>query len=458
MKRYLVRTAPGLFVLLLLLGHAAHFYRIGFIDRLDAFLYDTRVRLTLPRGIDERVVILDIDEKSLAEVGRWPWSRDKLAALVDKLFDRHGVALLGFDVVFAEPDDSSGLRTLDALAAGRLRGNGAFQAAYGEIRPRLDHDARFAGAIRGRPVILGYYLSGRAGAGTGTLPAPVLPAGTFQGRDVALTRWDSFGANLPDLQKSAAGAGHMNPVIDSDGVLRRVPMLAELDGRYYESLSLAMVRALLGFPRVVPGYPEAVFSSGGRSGMEWLDLPTERGTLRIPVDENAAALIPYRGPQGSFPYVSAADVLADRVGAERLKGKVVLVGATAPGLKDLRATPVDRAYPGVEIHANLIAGMLDAALPNRPSWGLGADVAQLLIAGAVMVFLLPRLSPLRAGIAALLVLLFLLLVNLVFWRAAHGVLPLASGLLMVALLAILNMAWSGTPARFQGKGEENGAK
>ncbi|WIM05463.1 MAG: adenylate/guanylate cyclase domain-containing protein [Candidatus Nitricoxidivorans perseverans] len=442
MKQHLVRYALGLAVLLLLLGHAAYFYQIGFINRLDAILYDARVRLTMPGGVDERVVIVDIDEKSLAEIGRWPWGRDRMATLVDKLFG-HGIALVGFDVVFAEPDGSSGLGTLEALAAKQLKDNEAFHAALGELRPRLDYDARFAEAIKGRPAILGYYLSNRAeGAGSGALPDPVLPAGTFQGRNIAFTHWTSYGANLPEFQKNAAGAGHFNPLVDFDGISRRVPMLAEHGGKYYESLSLAMVRALLGFPKVVPGYPEERFFSSKIYGdMEWLDLPTERGTLRIPVDENAATLIPYRGPQGSFPYIPAADVLANRVKPEQLKNRIALVGTTAPGLMDLRATPVAAAYPGVEIHANLIAGILDAAVKHRPSYMLGADVVQLLLAGAVMVFLLPLLSPLRASIVALLVLLFLLSVNFAFWHAGHMVLPLAGGLLMVGVLFGLNMSW-----------------
>ena len=156
-------------------------------------------------------------------------------------------------------------------------------------------------------------------------------------------------------------------------------------------------------------------------------MPTARGTLRIPVDENVAALIPYRGFQGSFTYISASDVLADRIPAEQLKGKIVLMGTTAPGLMDLRATPVGSTYPGVEIHANLISGMLDGAIKYRPAYVLGADVLLVLIAGGVMVFLLPLLSPFRATIVALIVLLFLITVNLTFWHVGNMVLPLAAG-------------------------------
>ena len=127
MKPAFARYLLGAVLILLLLGHAARLYQLSFLNHLDAILYDVKTRLTLPGGVDDRVVILDIDERSLAEVGRWPWSRDKLARLTDTLFDRYGIALLGIDIVFAEPDESSGLKTMERLASGELRGHAAFQ-------------------------------------------------------------------------------------------------------------------------------------------------------------------------------------------------------------------------------------------------------------------------------------------------------------------------------------------
>jgi len=441
LKKFRYRYLLGIAVSLVLLGHAAKFYRIGLINRLDAIIYDARLRLTMPGGVDQRIAILDIDEKSLGELGRWPWGRDKLSALVSELFDHYHVRLLGFDVVFAEPDDSSGLASLDALAKTRLKDDGPFQSAFQTLKPQLDYDARFAKALAGRPVVLGFYLSNSTGTNSGVLPAPVLPAGTFAGRKIAFTNWSSYGANLAEFQNNAASAGLFNPLVDSDGVIRRLPMIAEYQGKYYEALSLAMVRELLGSPKVVPGFPEGSSANGTYSGMEWLDLPTPAGTMRIPVDENAATLIPFRGYQGSFPYYSAADALAGRIPTNKLRGKIVLVGTTAPGLNDLRATPVGRVYAGVETHANMIAGMLDGDLKEKPSFVLGADVLQLLLAACVMVFLLPLLSPLRASFVALIVAAALVGVNLAFWQYANLVLPLAAGLVLVLSLYAINMSW-----------------
>lgn len=443
MKQHIVRYALGFVVLLALLGHAAKFYQFGFINRLDAIIYDTKVRLTMPQSVDERVVILDIDEKSLGEIGRWPWGRDRVSQLVTKLFDQHGIALLGLDVVFAEPDESSGLKVLERLAKGELKDSTQFQSALKELRPQLDHDGLFAETLKGRPVILGYYLSGRSdGVSSGALPPPVLPEGSFTGRNIPFTVWANHGGNLAEFQKAALSGGHFNPLVDFDGISRRVPLLAEYKGEYYEALSLAMVRALIGQPKVVPWFPEdRWFSSKGYQGMEAIDLPTTSGTLRIPVDENVAALIPYRGYQGSFRYISIADIMADRIKPGELKGKIALIGTTAPGLLDLRATPVGEAYPGVEIHANLITGMLDGAIKLKPPYILGAEVVLLLLTGLAMVLLLPLLSPLRATLASLLVLLFILTVNLVFWHYGNLVLPLGSSVLMVLVLFALNMSY-----------------
>jgi len=140
LKQHVVRMALGLLVVLVFLGHAARFYQVGFISQLDQIIYDYRLRLTMPGTLDNRIVILDIDEKSLAvpELGRWPWGRDKMSTLVDKLFDKYGIAVLGFDVVWAERDESSGLKVLDQLARKELREFPQFAAALNSLRPQLD--------------------------------------------------------------------------------------------------------------------------------------------------------------------------------------------------------------------------------------------------------------------------------------------------------------------------------
>jgi adenylate cyclase len=392
----------------------------------------------MPRGRDERIVILDIDEKSLGEVGRWPWSRSLMAELTAKLFDRYGVAVVGFDVVWAERDPSSGIDVLDALARNDFRTNREFQNAYSRVRPSLDFDARFAASLKGRPVVLGYYFNIEERAvRANALPAPVLPKGSFAGRKVSFFRWSGYTGNLPIYLQHAAGAGHINSTPDFDGVSRRVPLIVEFDGQYYETLSLAMWRAWLALstgqvPAVAP-----VDAAGGRNDLEWLDV----GGVTVPVDENAAALIPYRGEKFSFPYYSLADVLRERIDSKNLKGKIALVGTTAPALQDLRATPVGGTFPGVEIHANLLAGMLDGEIKRRPWYTAGAETVLLLFGGLVLSLLIPRLSALWASAAVAAGMALIVAFNLAAWNFGGLVLPLASSLVMAAAIYTMNMAY-----------------
>jgi adenylate cyclase len=435
-KKHLGRYALGLLIVLFFIGHAAYWYRIPIIDNLEAIVYDVRLRLTMPRGIDPRIVIIDIDEKSLKEEGRWPWRRDRLALFLDHLFEQYKVKVVGFDVVFAERDESSGLKVLEGIAQRELKDNAQFQAALKEVTPRLEFDRLFAEKMRGRPVVLGYYFT-EARRTSGDLPAPVLSRGVFQGRNIVATSYTGYGANLPELQAAAATSGHFNPLPDVDGVFRRVPMLAEYGGDYYEPLSLAVFRLLIGSPPVKAGFTDSAWTSKRYPGLEWLDV----GDLRVPVDIDVTALVPYRGPQGSFPYVSAVDVLEGRVDPAILRERIALVGTTAPGLLDLRSTPVGPAYPGVEIHANLIAGMIDGTIKQRPPYVLGAEVTLLFLSGVLMALVLPLLNPQRAVVVTALVLAAVFGLNVLVWSWANLVLPMASGGLMIALLFALNMSY-----------------
>lgn len=454
MRKHALLISLCLALVLVFLGNAAKFYQIGFIQTLDAQLYDLRLRLAMPQTLDERIVILDIDEKSLQEEGRWPWSRDKLALLMDKLFDKYSIAVVGFDVVFAEKDDSSGLKTLQELGRNQLRNVSQFQSVLAQITPQLEYDKLFAQKIQNRNVVLGYYLNNASAAATsssGALPPPVFQPGTFRGRSIAFSKWDGYGGNLPELQKNALSGGHFNPLVDPDGRVRRLPMVVEYNGAYYESLSLAVVRALLGSPPLLPGYADSSdmgktgrsADQGGKSypGLEWLELRLPQGSLRIPVDQNVSALIPFRGPQGSFRYLSLADVLHDRVRPEMLKNKIVLIGTSAPGLRDMRSTPVSEVYPGVEIHANMISGILDQNLRQRPSYVLGAEVVLLLLTGLALSLLLPLLGPVKATAVTLVALLCTVLVNVLLWQYANLAMPLAGGVLMILALFALNMSY-----------------
>lgn len=409
-----MRVGVMLAPLLLALLHTLGTLPLSVLDRLDDLIYDTRLRLTMPGTLDERIVIVDIDEKSMAAVGRWPWPRDRVAALLDRLFDEQQVRVVGMDTVFAEPDPG--------------------------------RDEVLARALQGRPVVLGYYFtSDREGHASGQLPAPVLRQADLQGRRVALTRWDGYGANLPGLVAAAPQAGFFNAITDRDGAVRSLPLLAAHGEGIHESLVLALYRRLLGMPVVAPGFSPQPWLSEAYEGLQSVRLIRGDRVAAIPVDGRGAALVPFRGeggPRGgAFTYIPAADVLQGRLAPGSLQGRIVLLGFTAPGLLDLRATPVGEAYPGVEVHASLLSGLLDGRLPVRPDYARGVEFAVLLAVGLALALLLPRLGAARGALFSLGVLAAVTGLNHALY-ASHGlVLPLASALVLTVLVFGLHMSW-----------------
>ncbi len=434
MRKHALRIAIGLGLVTIFMIHAAGWLKLGLVQQLELWSYDHRLLRTMTGGIDDRIVIVDIDEKSLAEVGRWPWSRNKVALMIDRLFDHYGVAVIGFDVVFAEPDTSSGLHELESLAHGALRTDVNFRRIVEQSRQKLDYDALLAAHLKDRPVVLGYYFGNEAKGKSrvsGILPAPVLSADAFNKGISSIPEKYGYGANIPVLQQAVDTGGHFNPDPDLDGVSRRVPLLQRYQDGYYEALSLAVLRTMFGKPDIVPGFPDT-----GTPILEWLQV----ADIRIPVDSSSAALIPYRGNQGSFRYISASDILNGRVAKEIMEGAIVLVGTTAPGLMDLRSTPVSAVYAGVEIHANMIAGILDNTIRHAPGYARGAELAALAVGGVLLTFCLPLLGPLWSLILTTGVLVTAGVINFIAWRSGL-VLPLASQMLLFPALYAFNASY-----------------
>jgi adenylate cyclase len=399
-------------VVLTLLGHSLGVWPMAWLDQLDRQLHDARLQALAPVDVHPEVVIVDIDERSLAALGRWPWSRDRVAQLLDTLFERYAARSVTFDMVFAEPD--------------------------------ADRDAVLVRALQGRPVVLGYYLtSDRQGERHGQLPQPVIALESAD-RAIRATRWNGYGANLPALVQAAPRGGFFNAITDEDGVVRALPVLADVDGVYYESLALATFRTALQVPAVVPQWSDA--GPGVVPTLTGLTLPIPGASPQtFGLDGRAAAWVPFRGPggpqAGSFRFVPAVDVLQGQVAPHALQGRIVLVGTTAPGLLDLRNTPVGQAYPGVEVHANLIAGMLDGRWLQRPDYAEGLELLQLLLIGVVLAVALPLISASASLLVAAVAGAAAAAVNSWFFQAHGLVLPLASVLVLVAVLLLMNMSY-----------------
>ncbi|MDQ8036189.1 MAG: adenylate/guanylate cyclase domain-containing protein [Pedobacter sp.] len=436
----------GLLILLAFLLNAI--LALGLMDGLERQAYDLRVRATVPNTMDERVVIADIDEKSLKTLGRWPWSRDVLARFMDTLFTHYQVRVVGYDVVFAESEKNSGLALMQELAQGPLKNDGAFINELQQRQESLDYDKRFASSLKDRNVVLGMVFNSKRGENLNS-PPPPFAALTAEGAAAMadLHHPQSYTANIDALTQSARITGFFdNPQLDADGIFRRVPLFQLYDNKLYPSLALATVHLALGAPPVQLVRPQ----SGGYSAIEGVALGEGEHGLFIPTDKHSAVLVPWRGKSGeAFEYFSISDILDKKIAPEKLKDRIVLVGTTAPGLLDLRSTPLEKSYPGVEVHANIIAGILDDMVRQQPAWVLGVEILLLIAVALVTLLVTTRFTPpLQVGITLVLAALVIGL-NLLAWNSGM-VLPLASPLLLLAILFTYIMAF-GFFSETQGK-------
>ncbi|MDH5182566.1 MAG: adenylate/guanylate cyclase domain-containing protein [Gammaproteobacteria bacterium] len=430
-----IRLALALGISILFLLQASGYLHIPMLNKLELAAYDTRVRLNLQSDTDPRIVIVDIDEKSLKDLGHWPWHRDQLAQLLRQLVDRYGVALVGFDMVFAEADDSSGLKVLEHLKQKGLRGHPRFEAEAKILSRQLNYDEIFAKSLEGRPVVLGYFFQSRTintQHNIGRLPKP-LQFNTAMPKKLPLVVAAGFGANLPRLQNAALNAGFIDiPIMDDDGIIRKVVLIQEYNGKYYSSLALSMALEFMQTQEiellVAPGYDGDV-----NYGLEQIRIAD---SITIPVNERAATLIPYKRGYPAFPYISASDVISGRADPAALENAIVLVGTTAAGLLDNRNTPVQSVHPGVEIHASLISGILDQSLRHRPAYMLGVDVVALLSIALLLIWWLPRLEALGTLLLAAGLMLFMIGLNYLLWAELLLVAPIANQLVLITVLYV----------------------
>ena len=321
--------------------------------RLDNASYDILLRSAGTRPPGGRVVIVDVDERSLSTIGQWPWRRDLIGGLIARLRDM-GAATIALDMVFAEPD------------------------RYGD--PLSTFDEALAATLRDGRVVLGYAM--RFDAVTAERSAcvlhPAAPAILHAEDDtVDATYFHATGVvcNLPMLAQAAGASGFMNAAPDADGILRRVPLLIELDGRVYPSLALAATMAATGSRDVALRIANVNTAS------------LIVGDHVVPVDGRANALLRYRGKKQTFPYVSAADVMSGRVAPGTLQDKIVFVGTTALGTREVVATPLDTLFVGVEVQATVADNLLQQDFISRSQFGTVIEGLVVVAAGIAFTWL-----------------------------------------------------------------------
>jgi HD-GYP domain-containing protein (c-di-GMP phosphodiesterase class II) len=357
------------------------------LSGVDNAVYDTMLRWSTPARPDPRVVIIDIDERSLSTIGQWPWRRDVIGGLIAQLRDL-GAATIALDIIFAEPDRYQALLAADHT----------FSAHVTQGTP----DQLLADSVRAGNVVLGNAMTFAPDAmATGRcvlhplnltiVHPPDSWSSPAEEKDAPAPFFQATGSicNLKALAEAAGQSGFLNAAPDSDGVLRRAPLLIELNGHVYPSLALAAVSAGLGTHDAALRVDTVNAAA----------LTIER--RKVPLDGKSNLLLRYRGPKSTFPYVSAVDVMGGRVPRETIREKIVFVGTTALGTREVVATPLDTLFVGVEVQATIADNLLQQDFIYRPVSGSVLESLAVVSLGVVVTLLVAWTSLMPATVAGL---------------------------------------------------------
>ncbi len=420
MKDILQITPLKITLFVILIALALFLMDFKFLRLVELKTLDLRIASRGDLKPGDETVIAVIDEKSLSELGRWPWPRTTIAQLVRKL-KKNGAKAVGFDIVFSEPDINTNLKTIDALSA-EMKRSGISQPGVIDLlrrkRAGADTDAILASAMKDTGnVTLGYFFHfARKGADQELAHLteqriaenarriensryPMVNSTSGKPSDFYLPHAFAPEANIPVLSAAGRNSGYFNALPDSDGSNRWSPLVIAFQNNYYSSLAVSLVQSYLDFPNL-----SLNLEPFGAKSVVIDDIV-------IPTDESGQLLINYMGPPQTFPHYSIADILADRLPKDTFSGKIVLVGATAIGIYDLRVTPFSSTFPGVEIHANVIDNILHQNFLIHSSVTRFIDVCAIILFGLILGLLIPRLRPLTGMAAAFLMIAAFVVIN-----------------------------------------------
>ena len=379
-------------LVIIVLSLILYVYHPLFLTYLDNKIYDIFL-LHSPKPLPSNsTLVVDIDENSLARYGQWPWPRYLVGLMLEKI-RQAGALAIGLDILFAEPDRTSPIRIKQ-----ELRENLGLNVDFTGLPEALkDNDQIFARILSNKSYVFGCFFDFHPGSGLKKhitmLPVRSVAFVKEKGApDPSSCMLHANGALLPlDIfLRHVKSIGFLNTQPGIDGILRSTPFLIWWQGKIYPSLSLATL--LQALPDVTPVLKIAC------GGVESIKV----GRTVIPLDSSGNFWINFLGPARTLPYVSAADVLQNRFSPQTFAGKIVFVGTSATGLLDMRTTPLDPVYPGVEAHATIVENILTNHFILRPSWVPGLEFVLILMLGTVLTVLIVYSRPLVvAGLAVI---------------------------------------------------------
>ncbi|MBW1710743.1 MAG: adenylate/guanylate cyclase domain-containing protein [Deltaproteobacteria bacterium] len=376
-------------------------FMIGFeyLEVMELKARDFRFKLRGPIEPGPEVVLAVVDEKSLDRIGRWPWPRSKIADLI-RVLDEDGAKVIGFDIVFGEPDKNTNMELIRRLE-GEINRRGLKNKAVSRFLAKelelADNDLILAKTIAEvkTPVVLGYFLRIERDKSVAHITPEQIREqlknahytfARLSSPNVELDQTDLAQAFMPvanilALSKTAASSGFMNMFQDIDGTVRWIPMVIRLHDKYYLPLSLQKTLRFY-----LDDAPASTYVS--EVGVEKVMV----GKYELPTDELGRYLVNYRGPSYTFPHYSIADILEKRFKPGTFKNKIILTGATAVGVYDMRTTPFETNYPGLEVHANVIDSILRQDFLVRPQWTTLLDIGMMIVAAVILGLVLPKIS------------------------------------------------------------------
>jgi adenylate cyclase len=341
-----------LFILLSLVLSSAYLFLPSHFQSLDNRVRDFYFKFRGPQKASDDVVIIDIDERSIRELGQWPWERDKFAQILTNLTNKQA-GIIGLDIVFSEADKTSPSK---------------FALKWGLDEQNLpDYDSILSNVVANTPTILGYVFDFNE---NNTNDAPQVPAIFIEKNKPKreyLPNAKGVLTNLEVIQKNGYSSGYMNNIPDETGVIRSVPLVIKYQEQVYPSLAFEMYRIATSSKKVTLQYDE--------NGIENIRLKQNS----ISADRFGRLYLNFRGPFKSYRYISAVDVYNNKITSDDLQGKFVLIGTSAYGLMDLRSTPMDSVIAGVEVHANLIDNLLHNDMLTKPTWIEIADILAIIL-------------------------------------------------------------------------------
>ena len=394
-------------ILLILVGSLLYLTEVPFLELMELKTIDLRY---LARGNIKKespVVLAVIDEKSIDREGKWIWPRSKIAELVSTLSDA-GAKVISFDIGFLEPDEKSVVKTIEAIQQNLTNIDEKNRAYLEKLKKLSDNDRLLADAIRNAKseVVLGYFFQMEYMQSDDNKKSTL----EAQRKNIQSSRYDVIryqsrkalsvpiieakvaNANISAISTATGYSGFFNMFPDKDGVVRWIPAIIDFQNEMYAPLSVMTLSAF-------KGTRPSVFVA--EYGIEKIQI----GDLSVPTDELGRIMINYRGDAKTFQHISVTDILRGKVPQKDFEDKLVIVGATAVGIYDMRVTPFSTVFPGVEIHANIVDSVLSKDFLYQPTWAKIFDLLVICMTGIFLGVVLPR-SGVFTGIVSLGVLFF----------------------------------------------------